>query len=389
MTEPGPVAGVLAVGDELLRGEVIDGNAAVIGAALDAAGVPVIAHAGTRDREAEIAAALEVLLRQVDVVVVSGGLGPTQDDRTREGLARAAGVPLVSGPGSGLEARQGDHPLRARTLDNPRGTAPGLALVVGDRIVYALPGVPHELAAMLTEQVLPDLAARFPGRPPVARTTVRTVGVRESRVGELMAPFLERCQVAFLAEAGEVRVVLTGADSPTLAAVRGALAPWSYDGASLEAAVVTALSAAGQTVACAESLTAGLLAGRIAAVPGASAVLRGGIVAYATDVKASLLGVPADVLAEHGAVSEACARAMAAGAAARLGADHAMALTGVAGPTEQEGHPPGTVCLGLHGPEGTTASTLQLPGDRARVRTYAVTAALAGLLRALPGSGSR
>jgi nicotinamide-nucleotide amidase len=99
--------------------------------------------------------------------------------------------------------------------------------------------------------------------------------------------------------------------------------------------------------------------------------------------------VPADVLAEHGAVSEACARAMAAGAAARLGADHAMALTGVAGPTEQEGHPPGTVCLGLHGPEGTTASTLQLPGDRARVRTYAVTAALAGLLRALPGSGSR
>jgi nicotinamide-nucleotide amidase len=157
---------------------------------------------------------------------------------------------------------------------------------------------------------------------------------------------------------------------------------------SLAAQVVAALRAERRTVATAESLTAGLLAARLADVPGASAVLRGGIVAYATDLKATLLGVPAAVLAEQGAVSEACAAAMATGAVARCGADHGLALTGVAGPDPQEGHPVGTVCLGVAGPAGVTAVTLQLPGDRAAIRAAAVDAALAALLALLAGSGT-
>lgn len=387
MTAARPAAGVLAVGAELLRGEVVDGNAAVIGQALDRAGIPVLAHAASPDDEAAIAAALRYLWGQAEVVVVSGGLGPTQDDVTREGLARAAGVSLVRSAEPGLEARQQDLPAGARPLANPRGTAPGLRLAVGDRLVYALPGVPHELAAMLTEAVVPDLAATFPGLPAVSRRTLRTVGIRESEVATRLAPLADRCQVAYLAERGEVRVVLTGAADADVAAAREALAEWVYDGPSLEAAVVAALAATGRTVACAESLTAGLLAGRLAAVPGASAVLRGGVVAYATDLKASLLDVPADVLAAEGAVSEACARAMAVGAARRCGADLGVALTGVAGPDPADGHAPGTVWLALHGPDGTIARRLALPGDRERVRTYAVTAALATLLRSLLGSG--
>lgn len=380
MSATRPVAGVLAVGAELLRGEVVDGNAAVIGRALDGAGIPVVAHVATPDDDSAIAAGLAYLLARVEVVVCSGGLGPTQDDVTREGLAQAAGVALVRSAAGGLEGRQQDLPAGASVLPNPVGTAPGFRLAIGDRVAYALPGVPHELAAMLDAAVLPDLAATFPGRPTVVRTSVRTVGVRESRVAELLGPLGRRCEVAYLAGGGEVRVVLTGATAAEIAEARAVLAPWSYDGPSLEAAVVATLRSAGLTVACAESLTAGLLAGRLAAVPGASAVLRGGIVAYATDLKAALLDVPADVLAADGAVSEACARAMADGVAVRCGADIGVALTGVAGPDRQEGHPAGTVCLALHGPAGTSARTLALPGDRDRVRAYAVTAALAALL---------
>lgn len=176
-----------------------------------------------------------------------------------------------------------------------------------------------------------------------------------------------------------------------MSAVRDGVAPATAasPAPTLAAEVVAALTAAARTVATAESLTAGLLAARLADVPGASAVLRGGIVAYATDLKASLLDVPAAVLAEHGAVSEACARAMATGAISRCGADFAVALTGVAGPGRQDGKPPGTVCLGIVGPGIVTAVTVHLAGDRAAVRTAAVDAALHALRDALSGSAAR
>ncbi len=383
----GPRAAVLAVGAELLRGEVVDTNSAVVGEALASAGIPVVMVAAVADDAGAIAAALLDLLRRAEVVLVGGGLGPTQDDVTRAGVARAAGVALVRAAGTDLESRQLDLPAGAVPLPNDVGTAPGLRLEVGAAVVYALPGVPRELAAMLAAEVLPDLGRRFPDLAAIERRTVRTVGLRESEVARRLAGVFARCEVAFLAAGGEVRVVLTGADDEIEDAARTALGDAVYDAPSLEAAVVSALAAAGRTVACAESLTAGLLAGRLAAVPGASAVLRGGVVAYATDLKASLLRVPAAVLARDGAVSQACARAMAAGVAALCGADHGVALTGVAGPDPQEGHPPGTVCVGLHGPAGTTSVSLLLPGDRPSVRASAVTAALALLRRELAGSG--
>lgn len=163
----------------------------------------------------------------------------------------------------------------------------------------------------------------------------------------------------------------------------GAAAP--SRGVAVEA--VAALRAVGATLSCAESLTAGLLSASVADVPGASAVLRGGLVVYATDLKATLLGVPYDVLARFGAVSEECARAMATGAAARCDSTYALALTGVAGPDAQEGHPPGHVCLGLAGPAGVRSRTITLTGDRAAIRAGAVAAALSWLVVALGGEG--
>lgn len=417
----GPRAALLAVGNELLAGDIVNGNAAVLGQALAGIGIPVVAQAVVGDDIAAIAAALRSLIAVAEVVVTCGGLGPTQDDVTREGLARAAGIPLdrdealenqlrqrLGARGHAVPAinlRQADRPRGARALHNPVGTAPGLRLVLGDRLVYALPGVPHELAALLDAEVLADLKASLPALPVVARRTVRTVGLWESAVAEALAPEVTRVAgspvIAFLASGGQTRVVVTGIGpdlasaealvAPTVAYARQALGAAVYDADSLEAEVVGLLRARGATVACAESLTAGMVAGTLAAVPGASAVLRGGVVAYATDLKESLLDIPSSELARHGVVSAATAEAMACGVARRCGATHGLALTGVAGPDPLEGHPPGTVFVAVSSPQGPTVASVRLPGDRARIRGYAVTAGLAALRQALlaqPPAGS-
>lgn len=404
-------AALVAVGDELLAGEKVNGNGALLGEQLAAIGIPVRAQLVVGDDVTDIAAAVRYAATLAPVVIVCGGLGPTQDDLTREGLALAVGVPLECDKRleqllkerfaelgradvPAMNWRQADLPRGATALLNPAGSAPGLLLTLGDRVIYALPGVPRELAALWHSEVAPDLLRRYPDRPAVLRSTVRTVGLWESAVAQALAPEIERTagspQVAFLASGGETRVVITATApdvaaatalaGPTLAFAREALGAAVYDAPSLEAHVIELLIAAGATVACAESLSAGLLAGRLAGVAGASAALRGGIVAYATDLKSSLLQVPPDVLAQHGAVSEATARAMATGAAATCGARYGVALTGVAGPQAQDGHPPGTVHVAVAGPAGVQSRQLALPGDRGTVRGLATTAALA-LLR--------
>lgn len=393
-------AAVVAIGAELLSGDVLNTNAATLGHALAGAGVPVMAQLVVADDEAAIASAIRHAAAAARVVVVCGGLGPTQDDVTREGLARAVGVPLerdqdlqatlqAGSGGSLLTLRQADVPRGARVLA-PVGSAPGLRLQLGDRVIYALPGVPRELVAMVSASVLPDLTASFGRLPVVARRTVRTVGLTEEAVAEAMAPEVARAggspQIAFLAGGGETRVVITGvaADEwaaaalvdPVAAYARRALGEAVYGASSLEAEVVASLHATGGTVACAESLTAGMLAARLAAVPGASAVLRGGVVAYATELKMRLLGVPAALLAEHGAVSASCAESMAGGVAEACQATVGVALTGVAGPDPADGHPPGTVFVAVQGPAGTQVRELALTGDRQRVRDLSVVAAL-------------
>ncbi len=409
---------IIGVGTELLLGQIVNTNAAWIGQRLADVGWDCLRHTAVGDNEGRIADTIREALARADAVIVTGGLGPTQDDVTREAVAAVAGVPLVRDPaiarwleerfaGFGvrrmarMNLRQADVPEGARTIDNPRGTAPGLIVDVGGKPLYAVPGVPREMEGMLERVVLPDLAARAgEGRAIVSRT-LRTAGIGESSVAERLTPLWEAASgnvtLAYLAGAGEVRVRLTSVGhtreealaeiTPVEAAVRAELgtAVYGYDDEALEQVVGRLLRGRGQSLATAESLTGGLLGGRITTVPGASEYYRGGVVAYATEAKASLLGVDQVLLERHGPVSEPVAAAMAEGARRAFDAGTGLATTGVAGPTEQGGQPVGTLCLAVADAAGTATASLRAPGDRTQVRAWSATVALDLLRRRLEG----
>lgn len=410
-------AEVVAVGTELLLGDVINGNAATIGRALADAGIDVIRATAVGDDEATIVDAIRSALGRAESVLVTGGIGPTQDDLTREAIAAAAGVALLRDDqlaeallaryaalgrrGRALPAmnlRQAELPVGATAIPNPKGTAPGVRMELDGGVVYALPGVPHEMTAMLQESVLPDLLARADAPASIVSRTLHTAGMWESAVAEALSELHDRLQatsgaptLAWLAGKGQTRVRITARTAtreqalaqiePVEAEIRAVLgiAVWGVDDETLPGVVHGLLLAREQTVAVAESLTGGLLGAALSETPGASATFRGGITAYATPLKATLLG------ADPGepAVSASTAQAMAAAARDRLEATYGLALTGVAGPEEQDGQPPGTVHLALAGPDGSQARLLRLPGDRARVRMLAVTSALDLLRRQL------
>ncbi|HEX9343257.1 MAG TPA: competence/damage-inducible protein A [Actinomycetota bacterium] len=412
-------AEIVGVGTEILLGQISNSNAQWISERLGEIGVDVVYHQAVGDNEDRIREAFSLALSRADVVIATGGLGPTQDDITREGLAAALGVPLIRRPEiedflrqkfqrlgramPEMNLRQADVPEGARAIDNPRGTAPGLIIEVGGKPLYAVPGVPREMEGMLERVVLPDLAARAgEGRAIVSRT-LRTAGLGESALAERLTPLWESMgeeagvTLAYLASPGEVRVRLTtvGATreqalatiAPVEEAVRKELGDLVYglDDETLEAAVGRLLRAAGQTLASAESLTGGLAGGRITAAAGASDYYLGGVVVYATDAKAELLGVDAALLAEHGPVSEPVAGAMAEGVRRLFGAGVGIATTGVAGPTEQDNKPVGSFCLGVADPDGTVTRSTRAPGDRAQVRAWATTTALDLVRRRLEG----
>jgi nicotinamide-nucleotide amidase len=412
---------LLAVGTELLFGDIVNGNAAWLGRRLAEVGVDVTTSVVVGDNIARIAGCVTEALGRADALVLTGGIGPTQDDLTREALALAAGVELVRDPEleAGLRARfgalrrdvpelnykQADLPAGARAIANQRGTAPGVRVELLGGVAYALPGVPYEMQQMFTDEVLPDLL-RIGGQPAcIVHRVLRTAGIWESAVAAALAEQVERLEasggvtVAFLASQGQTRVRLTAKAetydaavamiAPEEAAARAALgtAVYGADDDTLESVVAGLLRSRSETVCTAESLTGGLLGAEISRAPGSSDVFVGGIVTYATEAKESLLGVPPSLVETYGVVSGECAAAMAEGARARLGATYGLSLTGVAGPTEQEGKPVGTVYVGLAGPDGTETRALRLPGDRALVRTYAVVQAL-NLLR-LHLSGAR
>jgi nicotinamide-nucleotide amidase len=414
-------AELIAVGDELLYGDIVNGNAAWLGQQLADVGVELHHSEVVGDIEDDIVDAIRAALARADVAILTGGLGPTQDDLTREGIARAAGVALHRD--EALEAqlrqrfsdlrrvvpdmnyRQADLPEGATPLPNSRGTAPGIRLElpgVPPKVVYALPGVPHEMYAMFSDEVLPDLLRRT-GRPAaIVHRVLRTAGMWESAVAEALSDVVAQSKangsnpaIAFLASQGQTRVRITAraADraaalrliAPVEEAARAALGVGCYgvDDDSLEGVVHRLLREQNATVATAESLTGGLLAGRLTDVPGSSAAFLGGVVAYATELKHALLGVPAEVLQAHGAVSDETAMAMATGVRERLGATYGLATTGVAGPDLQEGKPAGTLHIGIAGPDGASAHALRMPGDRNLVRTYASVSALDALRRVL------
>jgi nicotinamide-nucleotide amidase len=405
---------LLAVGTELLFGDIVNGNAAWLGRRLADNGIDVTTSVVVGDNVVRIAGCVSEALGRADAVVITGGLGPTQDDLTREALASAAGVALVRDPGledelrarftalrrdvPEMNYRQADLPLGATALKNRRGTAPGVRVEIGNGVAYALPGVPHEMEEMFTSSVLPDLLARSGSRAVIVHRVLRTAGMWESAVAAALASQVARLEasggvtVAFLASGGQTRVRLTAKAAsydeamaligPEEDAARAALgtAVYGADDDTLDAVVAMLLAERGETVAVAESLTAGALGAELSKAPGASKVFLGGVIAYATEVKQSLLNVPPSLVETYGVISDECAAAMASGARDRFGSTYALSLTGVAGPGEQEGKPVGTVHVGLAGPAGTVTRPLRLPGERGQVRAFSVVAAL-NLLR--------
>jgi nicotinamide-nucleotide amidase len=406
---------VVAVGTELLLGQIVNGNAATIGATLADHGFDAHHQAVVGDNLDRVAATLRTALGRADAVIVTGGIGPTQDDLTREGICAATGRELAFDeawadelrdrfarmgremPESNL--RQAQYPEGAELLANPKGTAPGLALRHEDRWIFALPGVPQEMEWLLHHEVMPRLDAAEGEAQVLVSRMLRSWGRSESQTAEMLDDLYTgrtNPSVAFLASSGEIKVRITakapGRDeaealiAPVEAEIRLRLgdAVFGADAETIEVVVLSEARKRGWTVGTAESATGGMVAGRLTAVPGASEVFRGGVVAYATDLKSGLLGVPGDVM-EAGVVSEETALAMARGARATLGVDAAVAVTGSAGPDPQE-RPTGTIVVAVVTPEGDAARTFRLPGDRERVRAYAATAALQLLRRGLIGA---
>ena len=427
---------IVAVGTELLLGQIADTNSAWLGQQLSAAGVDSHFHQAVGDNPARIVLALRTALARGDAVIVCGGLGPTHDDVTREAIAELMNVPLVrdekvlariaevfAGRGRGMSpsnARQADVPVGATVIEQVLGTAPGLICPLGEKVVYAVPGVPHEMAEMYERGILPDLRRRLSAageESVIASRVLRTWGASESglaealehRIGELDGAAAEvrapgaagTATIAFLAsgiEGIKIRLTVRAPDAVTAekgldneeAAVRAIIEErigdivFGVDDQTMEEAVAVLLVARGLSLAVAESLTGGLIASRLVDVVGASEWFRGGVVAYDSAVKYSLLGV------EDGpVVSEAAAAAMAEGVRRVLRSDIGLGVTGVAGPTSQEGHLPGTVCVGLALPgRPPVTRALQLPGDRARVRQYSAITALDLLRRELAAPSS-
>ncbi len=411
----------MAVGTELLLGQIADTNSAWLGDRLAANGVASHFHQAVGDNHGRITLALRTALARSDGVIVCGGLGPTQDDITREAIAAVMNVELVRDPEivalidaffaargramSANNARQADVPQGATVIAQAGGTAPGLICPLGNKVIYAVPGVPYEMAEMFDRGILPDLRARMAEAGEegvIASRVLRTWGASESGLAEALQDRIDALDasgdvtLAFLASGIEgikaritarartpddVAALLDKEEAEVRRAINERLGDivFGIDDETMEVAVAERLVARGLTFGVAESLTGGLIASRLVNVPGASAWFRGGVVAYDSQVKFDVLGVPAGPV-----VTEPAAAAMAEGAARVTGADVGLGITGVAGPDEQEGVAPGTVFVGLALPgEPTQSRQLRLPGDRERVRQYGAISALDLLRRAL------
>lgn len=410
-------AEIVAVGTELLLGQIVETNGRWMGERLAAIGVDVLHEQIVGDNLDRIVAALRLAASRADVVLVTGGLGPTGDDITRDAIAVAMGVSMVrhreleqmlrdrfagfsASPMPASNLRQADVPDGARYLMPERGTAPGLVATLGDATVYAMAGVPGEMEEMMHRYVLPELAAATGGAA-ITSTVLRITGMGESAVAEVLEDLFESSTnptIAYLASMGEVKVRLTAKAGssdeaaallgPVAAQVRARLGQmvFSDDGASLEATVGRLLAGRGLTIACAESLTGGGVGERLTSIPGASSWFAGSAVVYSVEAKHQVLGVPAEVLEIHGPVSEPCALAMADGARRLYGADLGLALTGVAGPEPHGGVAPGTVVVALAADGVRHPRTFVSRGERSRVRRWAEQAGLDLVRRHLDGS---
>ena len=405
---------VVAIGTELLLGQIVDTNSSWLGEQLSAAGIDSCLQVKVGDNLNRMVKAIRQTLEDADAVIICGGLGPTHDDITREAIAEIMGVELEFNDEVGMaisemfasrnrrmpeiNMRQAMVPKGANIIEQRRGTAPGLICPVGDKVIYAVPGVPYELYEMFERAILPDLLVRSGSVSVISSRVLRTWGESESGLNERLFGVIEELEsvgnptLAFLASGWEgikVRLTAKAATRPEVVSildeweqkVRAAIGDivFGIDDDTMESVVLQMLRDRGLTLGLAESVTGGLVSGRLTNIAGASDVLRGAGVSYASEVKFDVLGVTNGPV-----VSPEAAVEMAVGAQRVLGADVALSLTGVAGPAEQEGHRPGTLCIGVALPNGVTASSVvQLPGARDQMRQLSVISALDFLRRQL------
>jgi nicotinamide-nucleotide amidase len=411
--KPAPgTAAILAIGDEVLRGEITNSNATFLADRLFDAGYEVRAHRVVSDAPADIRAALLGLASEASVIIATGGLGPTEDDRTVDVVCDVLGVGTIEHASSlaamkqrfsahGFELtpnnlRQVRVPEGAQAFANPAGIAPGFAIPVGDAEAYFLPGIPREMESMFTAECMPRLVKRMEdsGAPRAAVRTFHVYGMGESHIDHRLVGLIENIPdttVHFRTAAPEnhVKIVVRTSDFAKSQAVLDQLdhdlrkrigqGIYGIDGETFPMVVGRTLRAAPATLALAESCTGGYAGQLITSEPGSSDFFLGGVMAYSNDVKVNVLGVPADLLTEHGAVSEPVARAMAEGARKITGATIAVAITGVAG-SKMDGRPNtpsdvkagdkpvGTVCFAIAGPRPTKSVGKLFSGDRERIR---------------------
>ncbi|HBZ62881.1 MAG TPA: competence/damage-inducible protein A [Acidimicrobium sp.] len=405
---------VVAVGTELLLGQIVDTNSSWLGEQLASAGIDSLFQVKVGDNLGRIVATLRSTLEQADAIIICGGLGPTHDDITREAIAEIMGVELEMNDEVALvidqlftsrgrrmpqnNLRQAMVPKGAKIIEQRRGTAPGLICPVGEKVMYAVPGVPFELYEMFERAILPDLLARSGEASVIKSRVLRTWGDSESGLNERLVGVINELEkvgnptLAFLASGWEgIKVRLT-AKAKTESQAIELLDIWDakvreqvedlvfgVDGQNMESVVLQNLRERKLTLGIAESVTGGLMAGRLTAIAGASDVFRGAIVSYDSEVKFELLSVSRGPV-----VSESAAKEMAVGVRKTLGSDIGLAVTGVAGPTEQDGVKVGTLCVGLVMPNGDVRSTtFSLPYGREQMRQFSVISALNFLRQSL------
>ena len=411
-------AEILCVGSELLLGQIIDTNAAYIAKQMARGGIDVLRKQVVGDNLDRIADCIRGALNRADAVVITGGLGPTTDDLTREAIANALNVPLEHHqiledelraffakrnytPSSTI-MRQAYLPRGTEAIPNPVGTAPGVhAQTAEGKLIFAVPGVPREMIAMIDQTVIPTLMERLEGeRSLIVSRTLRSFGVGESTLAEPIEDILTTAENPTVApliyqntevhlrltakarDEDSAKVLLDGMETQIRAREIGEFI-FGTDDQTLPSILVSLLKERGQTVAVAESMTGGQIQSFLTDIPGASEILRGGVVAYTVDVKTKVVGVPAETIEQHGVVSEEVARAMAEGVRQLTGADWAISTTGEAGPNPTSQSKLGTVCIGLCGPDGSEAHTREYFGDRELVKKRAALASIDLLRRKL------
>jgi nicotinamide-nucleotide amidase len=407
---------VLSTGDEVLTGQIVDSNAAELAEKMGGLGFEVVRHLTVGDDRPALEAAFRELGATVDVVVCTGGLGPTVDDLTSEITAKVLGCGFKTDGRSlafmeGLWAargrpmpennkKQSEIPELAEVLDNPIGTAPGFTAKIGRARFFFMPGVPREMRRMFAEQVAPRLEVLRPEPAVFDVRVLRCFGLSESAVDRQLGDFGARfpsVKLGFRAHFPEIQVKLTGkgqdvdgvarALAEASAEVRTRLGDRIFsEGPPMEEIVGAALRSAKATLTLAESCTGGLVAQMITSVAGSSDYFERGFVVYANRAKTEMLGVPEALIAEYGAVSEPVARAMAEGARERAGTTYGVSVTGIAGPGGgTPDKPVGTVWIAVAGPDGTSAQILNWPGDRPMIRGLSAMVALDLLRRKAMG----